>query len=105
MGDFGKRRTEIGSARFNYDLRTILAVIPVPLMTKSRSRCQIIEVQDFCAKRSRQKFFVEFPLKKMISLANQLTASSSITIVRGAEEIHSTKAHVVDRRRIVKRGH
>src|SRR5437667_11088460 len=35
----------------------------------------------------------KYPGKKIISLGNPLTDSASITIMRGAEEIHPEKAH------------
>src|SRR5947207_7863368 len=43
--------------------------------------------------------------KKRIFHANQLTGYGAVTIMGRAEEIHSAKAHVFDRRRSVKRGH
>ena len=48
---------------------------------------------------------VYFFTKNGISGANPLTGRGAIIIMPRAEEIHSAKAHVVDRRRIVKRGH
>jgi hypothetical protein len=55
--------------------------------------------------RPAKSFEPDFPGKKRISLGNPLTEPFPITIMPSAEEIHSAKAHVVDRRRIVKRGH
>jgi hypothetical protein len=55
--------------------------------------------------RGRESISPPFSAKSMISLGKPLTEPSSITIMPRAEEIHPAKAHVVDRRRIVKRGH
>jgi hypothetical protein len=107
-GRFRKGRREIEDQIADVQgsfLRAIFALTLPPLITIAALQGSRPISRASASNGACKVFRVQISGEKDDSLGNPLTEPSSITIVRRAEEIHPTKAHVVDRRRIVKRGH
>ena len=109
MGDFGKGKGEIedqiADVRCAFLRGTIFALTVPPLITNTALQARGPISRAAASNEVCTVFRVQIFSEKDDSLGNPLTEPSSITILRRAEEIHPTKAHGVDRRRIVKRGH